>query len=399
MVGVTLAAIEDNTLWLAQAGSQTRCYRVRGRRPAQLLSRDNRIPLGRQASLPALEVMAHKLKTGDKLVLCSDGLYAGELVTPADMAKIARYADQKGAARHLSARAMGRNVRDNVTVLVSAYGSRRRLRLRPLLFDAFGVLAAVVIVTILAFVLIHSWQNAQRPPDLGRAVLAQGDMVGVEQFGVIGPGTQLETADSPVQINLQKRESSETSPTATAGFPFGPAASATATTDASYQTLKDVDIYFGSYTHANLAIIHMEGFIDRQVGMEEPVDLTEITLEQGQALILSKNPRTYYVSLGPADDSGSPRVVLEGADAALGADRQGDQATAYCLQGSCSIRLARQSVPFPPGSKISLRVGSTPLTSISPEALEVADVQLWYSLCSTWSGSFLEPPMCEDLLP
>jgi serine/threonine protein phosphatase PrpC len=380
MVGFTLAAIRNNKLSVIQAGSQTRLYRVHGERAALLLTKDNDHALGKSATMPALPLIQYQLRKGDKLVFCSDGLYAADLVTPSEIAKIDRYDDLKGAARHLSALAMGRNVIDNVTVVIAAYGHKSRWSPKILAFDALGILLAILIVTVIAGLILKATFQPPRPPDLGVAVLAEGSAIEVEQLQIIYPGKDVHASpDSPIQIRFKRRESAQSNIT---------------------QTIPNVDLILGDGARANLTSIDVQGFTEPNIGINDPTDLTEIRLYEGRALILSRDPRTFYVWLGKASGARAPRIVLRGAEAALGVDLEGQRANAYCLRGSCSLQLSQPEAGSDPFSKVSFPIDFPSVDGLVSIPVEDGDRSTWSDLCSTWQ---LDPEAisgaCELILP
>lgn len=371
MVGVTLAAIQADEAWMAQAGSQTRCYRVRGDRSASLLTSDNDIPLGRLPSTPISAVRTHKLRRGDKLVLCSDGLYAGNLVSPTDIAKIDRYKDVKGAARHLSALAMGRNVRDNVTVVVAAYGRKSALTFRLLTYFLFATIAATLIIAVVALALQQYFRLilTPRPPDWGVAVLAEGEAEQVEQFQTIEPVSDLNAEpDSPIHLSLKRCETLECKSTL---------------------TIPNIDLFFGPGAALNLAAIDVEGFTDPDRGIREPTNLTEVSLFRGKALLLSQRVHTFYVWFG-APGGRTPFIAIQRIPArvrilaSLGVKREGSQVNAYCLRGSCSINFGTNSIAFPSGTKTSFSIDDPGKVNYSFTPLDPADQEMWLSLCTAF---------------
>lgn len=380
LVGITLGAVRAGNLLVTQAGSQTRCYRVRGERAAVLLTSDNDSPLGKSDSAPAFPIAQYKLKKGDKLVFCTDGLFGSDLVSIAEIAKIDRYAEIKGAARHLSALAMGRNVSDNVTVAVVAYGFKKRWSPKVLVFDAIGILLAFVMLLGLTFAILRYTRILPRPPDLGIAVLAQGKAVEVEQLQIIYPGKDISaSADSPIQLRLKRRESLNSGVT---------------------ESIPNVDLIFSAGSSANLAAIDVQGFTDPLLGIKNPTNLTEIRMRDGKLLVLSRDARTFYVWLGESADKQAPLIVLQGAGAALGVDLQDGRANAYCLRGSCSLYLGRSTIPLDASSKISLAVDTRSSDSLRSVSLDDADRKSWMALCSTWQLESASASLaCQLLLP
>jgi len=380
IVGVTMAAIQADVVWLVQAGSQTRCYHVHGDRSAALLTNDNDFPLGRRQFFPHPVVGTYRLKRGDKLVLCSDGLFAEDLVSPGDIARIDRYREVKGAARHLSALAMGRNVRDNVTVVVAAYGRKSGLTLKLLPYYLLACAAATAIILIGVLVLQKILRPISRPPDFGVAVLVEGNATQVEPLQIIHPGSDVNAApDSPIHISLKRRESPESVVT---------------------QTIPNIDLYFGPGTATNLAAIDVEGFTDPARGIKESTNLAEVSLFEGEALLLSKQAHTFYIWLGLRDNSQTPFVIVRGLPAALGIERRESQISAYCLQGTCSIIREGKSTPIPPGAKMSFSLDDPGDSSFSSASLDLADWERWLSLCRTWQTDPEEiSEACSMLMP
>lgn len=375
-----MAAIQGDGAWLIQAGSQTRCYRVRGERSASLLTGDNDLPLGSRQSLPQQAVGTHRLRRGDKLVLCSDGLYAGDLVSPEDIARIDRYREVKGAARHLSALAMGRNVRDNVTVVVAAYGRKSSLTLKLLAYLLLASAAAGLIILMSGLGLLQFLRPITRPLDLGVAVLAEGYAVQVEPLQSIKPGSDLNAApDSPIRLSFKRRVSLESPVT---------------------EAIPDIDLYFGPGASFNLAAIDVQGFTDPAHGIKEPVNLAEVTLMEGQALLLSRQDHTFYVWPGARGNPRTPYAVMQGNPAALGVERRGSQVSATCLAGSCSIRAGKKPTPVPAGSTASFTLDGQGDPTISLAPAGPAEREKWLSLCSTWqTDPESMPEACGMLIP
>jgi hypothetical protein len=83
-------------------------------------------------------------------------------------------------------------------------------------------------------------------------------------------------------------------------------------------------------------------------------------------------------------------------------DHQDGQATAYCLRGSCSIRLGQKLASFDPGTRIALETG----TAASLEALaggiplSAQDFATWSGLClASYSTPDLARDACQALAP
>jgi len=379
-VGITLGAIQGDMVWLIQAGSQTRCYRVRRENSVAVLTSENDSPLGRHTALPSLPVESHKLKRGDKLIFCTDGLFAGDLVTPADLGRIDRYQDIKGASRHLSATAMGRNVNDNVTVVVAAYGHKSRWPVRVLIFDLLGVIAAILIIAVVAGLIANFTRVPPRPPDLGIAVLAEGQAVQVEPFQIIYPGSDINAMpDSTLHLILKRRASLQSGLTT---------------------TIPGVDLYLGRNAFANLTSLDVQGYMDAQNGVLAPTNLTELRLYSGSLLLLSRQERTFYVRPAEAGLAEALFMVLKGSEAALGVTREENSVEAYCLRGSCSLHAGRDFAPLTSGSKVSFPNGSTTLDHLSLAPMEEADWKAWQELCTALQGDLQNSPAsCQMAMP
>ena len=160
-----------------------------------------------------------------------------------------------------------------------------------------------------------------RPPDLGIAVLAEGEAAEVEQFQTIYPGTDITaTSASRLHLQLKRRVSLDSGLTA---------------------TIPNVDLYLGAGSFANLSSLDVQGFMDAQNGILQPTNLTEIRLNRGSALILSQADRIFYVWLDENENPRQPLIILKGDKAALGITREGGLVNAFCLEGSCSIHSGR----------------------------------------------------------
>jgi serine/threonine protein phosphatase PrpC len=363
LVGITMAAIQSDAVWLIQAGAQTRCYRVRTKKSVDPLTTDNDHLLGKRPSLPGIPTESHKLKRGDKLVFCTDGLFAGDLVTAADLGKIDRYQDVKGAARHLSAFAMGRNVSDNVTVVVAAYGRKRGWPLRVLAFDLLGVILAILIVTVVGTIIANYARILPRPPDLGIAVLAGGRAVQVEQLQIIYPGSDINASpESSVRLSLKRRESLQSGLT---------------------ESIPSVSLFLGKGTFANLTSLDVQGFMDAQNGIIQPTDLTELRLNSGSILLLSQSARTFYVWPGETTGQAAPLIILKSDEAALGVTREGSRITAYCMRGTCSIHSGKNSAPLPAASKIFFSSVDPSVEGLVASSMDQTDWETWLELCTS----------------
>jgi protein phosphatase len=125
-VSASLAAavLRDQSLVIVSAGT-SRVILIRNGEPLALTvghpANDEPAPaLGLEPDLSLPIPPALKVRRGDVLVLCTDGLY--EVVEDAAIARIAKSAGPQEAAERLVALANGRAGRDNMTVVVVAIG-------------------------------------------------------------------------------------------------------------------------------------------------------------------------------------------------------------------------------------------------------------------------------------
>jgi serine/threonine protein phosphatase PrpC len=223
-VAVTALAVRGNRYHLASAGHTSAFLIHEGR--VRLLNPGTNHPLGLSGS-PQIQTNASNgdlLNPGDQIVLASDALTRINLedgkpfVDPKDLPAYVEGNSPREAARHIVSIAMGRDVDDNLSVIVIQTPGKRQGG--PKLW----ILAAAFVALVLLGALIVLGLNRDRtdemlePVDHGYSVVLSGSVFvvtgegegkPVEKLGTIPPLAEVE-AQEPAHLRLQSAFDSST---------------------------------------------------------------------------------------------------------------------------------------------------------------------------------------------
>jgi serine/threonine protein phosphatase PrpC len=363
-VAATALAIRGNRLYLASVGHGG-VYRVRAGKTT-LLNHPEPVLLGGtgQPEVWIGEREGLALRPGDQIVLATDGLTQispednRPYVNPGDFAGYLEGNKALEAARHLVSIALGRDVGDNVSVVVlQVAGKQGGLSLRPLA----GLLIVAAAVVAGGWLAYRWWQgrSVAPPPDFGYAVVVRGSVrvrladagddsgQAVGELGTIPAGGHL-TASEDTRLALQ-------------------------TTYSGPIDLSPLSFYLVSGTALDLT--RLDSHPDPLVrGQEDLSGTTALTLESGQVLMVRGSGG--WGSQIHAQDTISG-FAGPGA-AALGVSLTSQGLVVDCLRGQCSLQ-AQVSPPllFGAGQQASVE-GATPVVR---GAIPADASQAWDTLC------------------
>jgi serine/threonine protein phosphatase PrpC len=361
-VAAMALAIWGNRLYLASVGHGG-AYRVRAGKTT-LLNHPEPVLLG-GTSQPEVWIGEREgltLQPGDQIILATDGLTQispednRPYVNPGDFAGYLEGNKALEAARHLVSIALGRDVGDNVSVVVlQVAGKQGGPSLRPLA----GLLIVAAALVAGGWLAYRWWQGRSLPPppDFGYAVVVRGwvrlaeasDGSGqiVRELGTIPAGRHL-TAWEDARLALQ-------------------------TTYSGPIDLSPLSFYLVSGTALDLT--RLDSHPDPSVhGQEDLSGTTALTLESGQVLMVRSGGG--WGSQIHAQDTISG-FAGPGA-AALGVSLTSQGLVVDCLRGQCSLQ-AQDSAPilFGAGQQASIE-GATPVVR---GALPADASRAWDTLC------------------
>jgi serine/threonine protein phosphatase PrpC len=388
-VGITIIAInKDNLLHIGQAGQLTRAYLVQKNQEEIItfLSESDDC-LGDKPTQADFKVNQFKgpIKRGERIVICSDGLFEppedGQTTRETiekvrvkirtEIPIVGQYDEIRGSARHLSSIAKGLDVRDDITVVVLGLGRKSAKPSKNIL--AAGIAAMALLLVVLA-VLTLPPQQPPRPPDLGLAVLFSGNASSVDpqtgsqksiaQFSLIDPGTTLLVSnESPIELKLKRR--TDIQGTNTVG-------------------ISGVDLYLSEQSEASLTTLDMASLSGDKPTDPLLLNLTEITLNKGQLLIVSDGSRKYTVLIPSQKKDKNIQVVLaSGGAGILGVRLQVPNLEIYCLQGTCQfIPIKGETVTLLSPGETNIDTSNFSVLSVNVSVID-ADWQIWNSICNS----------------
>ena len=309
------------------------------------------------------------LLVGDKVILCTDGLY--NMAGIEEISVIERYDNPTFSAKHLTSIAMGRNVDENASAGVINYGKRLKLFTSPALLA--GAIALVVILAVALALLLRKPQVIQLPEDLGVAVHVSGQLYQVnpadgsasllEDYAVINPGTRLAVnASDPVHLKLKTR---------------------VLATNAT-ENITGVNLFLAGDSDIVLTNLDYARLIDDEPAPAEILDQTTIDLRRGSILVQNEDTaRKYTILFTSADGENAMTFTLVQPNidrGMIGVTRSGEQAEVYCLAGTCLISVGEETVPVLEGTKVVISLGNIQPGALTSMEISAEEQGYWGSL-------------------
>lgn len=362
-VGATVVAIHRGRLFFAHSG-HTMAALVREGETTQITrSVDHLLGSSATPRIQTGDPRGIATQAGDRVVLASDGLTR---ISPEDgypfvrMDKIATYVEGSApleAARHLISLALGRDVDDNVSVVVIQVRGER-VRTSPMTV-LIALIALAVMLTLGALGISRLRSERTLPPvDYGYAVLVQGsagvmDEEGtrvVETVGYLGtiPSGSRIISHEDIRLALE-------------------------TTFEGLNNLSGTYFYLDRDTHIQLTSLDPHG---DPTSTDEIVSetLTVVNLISGRLMVVRDEwDRELHITW-----NGITAVLIGEGTGALGVRDDGEKLFIDCLQGRCkSIVLNGESALLAGGQRCEIIQG----TEIKVEDLSGNSFQEWNALC------------------
>jgi serine/threonine protein phosphatase PrpC len=223
-VAVTALAIRGNRYYLASAG-HTKAFLIHEGRVRSLNPGVNHsLGLSGSPQIQTNDSGGNLLSPGDQIVLASDGLTrinpedGKPFVDPKDLPSYVEGNSPREAARHIVSIAMGRDVDDNLSVIVIQTPGKRPGGHKLWMFAA-AFLAVVLLGALIVLALNRDGTDeTMEKVDHGYAVIlsgsvfivtAEGESKPVEKLGTIPPLAEVE-AQEPTRLRLQSAIDSST---------------------------------------------------------------------------------------------------------------------------------------------------------------------------------------------
>jgi hypothetical protein len=362
LLSFSLTIIEGPLLHMVSYGGHTRLYLVRRGKAQQLSTTPVPRNTGVSGQVTSSEVEAGysslPLLVGDKVILCTDGLY--NMAGIEEISVIERYDNPTFSAKHLTSIAMGRNVDENASAGVINYGKRLKLFTSPALIA--GGIGLVVILAVALALLLRKPQVIQLPEDLGLAVHVSGQLYQVNpadnsssllpDYSIVNPGTRLKVDSTEiVHLKLKKRVLATN----------------------STENINNVDLFLADGSEVILTSLDYARQVDGEPAAAELLDRTTIELLNGSFVVVTRDgTRKYSVVMRGAEDEGTVSFNLLQPNAEfgmIGVLREGDQVGVYCLAGSCELSVDREAVPILQGNRTLFYLGN-----FQPKSLEISAI-------------------------
>jgi len=363
-VAVTVVAIKNGRIFLAHAGT-TSAYVIREGNVTSL-TRTNRELLG-DSHPPQITTNSSKgevLHSGDSIVLCSDGLTQinpedGKcFVDPGEFPSLISDNTPREAARHIISIAMGRDVTDNVSVIVIQAPQKREGGKRLWVF----AVAFMILGMIIALLILTSRQNGTdvtiEPVDYGYAVVLSGSVFAetsesgrktVEKLGTVPPSSEVEALDR-TRLTLQSNQESSTDVTL-------------------------ISIYLSSGSKVQIRSVDAMQDVDGTGSRFQRIP-TKLAYLDGAVLVLrSGGGRRLQVEAG--DVHGSMPGV---GRAIIGVRTFEEMIQVDCIQGSCAYELAGGEITQLQAGQ-SLTIAQNSDEPIGANAMDFEDLAFWDDLC------------------
>lgn len=363
-VGVTAAAVRHGHIYYASAGG-----------PGFYLVADGECrPIEPRRSLPLSPVRAASVRTGPKeglrfdseaqLIIASSSVVAD---SPEDGRPYVELKDIPGyvsgnppmeAARHLISIALGRDVPEDISVIVlQATGRRKPARAILAILVALVVIASLIAVGDFAVRRLASTIPSQAYADYGYAVLVDGDIL-----------MQSSDASQAGPIRLQRLET----------IPAGSRILAQVDSRLGVQTtfegpsdLSSVSLHLSAGSIVQLSWLDLrDGETD---GQGAPVS-TMVTLDSG-AILLRRGDGSRWTQIRSGDTTAA---FSPPGPAALAVVADANETLIECLVGGCVLQIGQQPPVFidAPG-RVEVRNGAAgEVGSLSED-----DILTWNALC------------------
>jgi hypothetical protein len=362
VVAATAIAIRNKRIYVAHAG-HTSAFLVR-KGGTSLLTKPHNDPLGSSVS-PEIETgdpNGMALDPADSIVLASDGLSKRNIedgkpfVNSEELSSYVEGNAPREAARHLVSLAMGRDVDDNVSVIV-IQPRKRQINQKSIWKLAAIPIGLLIVVAVIA--LARSLVPQEAPvvtTDFGYAVLISGsasmrtidgESVSVSRLSTIPPKSSISATEN-TRLAL---ESSEVT-----------------TTD-----LSSVLIYLASDSRVQLLSIDTHQFSESEE-RNNLVLQTTFTLDLGRVLLL-RGSGTRSIQILFTDGAAS---MVGSGHAAMAVDFGPGEVVVDCLQGNCEFKeTSGEPISLQPGFSISLNRGDLG----NPEEVRESSLLFWDELC------------------
>ena len=360
LVAATVVAIRNSRLYVAHTG-HSMAFLVRDGKTTPLTqTNDNMLGSSIQIKIESTDPKVEALKPEDRIVLASDGLtrIIQEDGLPAvDPAKIAAYVEGNtplDAARHLISIAMGRDVEDNVSVIVIKQNGRTvgKAKRWPLIAISLALVALLALA-----IRSTSWFQEEQIPELsdfGYAVIisgsasvhtAEGENLSAAKLSTI-PALATLTVNEPTRLALLSNNS--------------------ATTDITF-----VLLFLSPGSTLQLLSVDPQPSIQ---GVNDRNHQTVLSLVVGRLLIVRDGgSRAIQVNL----EDGSASISGFGP-AVLGIEQSGSSTLVQCLQGNCTFAgIDEDATALQARHRVSLIGGK----ASAPEPLAEQAVSSWNTLC------------------
>jgi hypothetical protein len=373
-VGVMAVAARHGRLFFASAGGTG----------AYIVAQGACKPISPRRSQPLPPFGASSVKTGPKegvrldpdaqLILASSSLLAESpedgrpYVEPKDIPGYVSGNPPMEAARHLISIALGRDVAEDVAVIVIHASGRRKVG-RAAQVIALGLVAVVSLVAVGAFALqqLAPRISPQTSADYGYAVLVNGDILAQAAGG---------TQSGPIRI-----QRFETIPAGSRILAQTDSRLGIQTTHEGPSDLSTLAVYISAGSIVQLTWLDLrDGAIEADP--DQPAERTLIALDSG-AILLRRSDGSRWTQVRVGDTTAAFSPPGPGALAVLS---DSSETSIECLVGGCVLQVGQTTPVFveAPG-RVQVRDGAAGVA----ELLTADDLAVWNALCGD----------CLDIMP
>ena len=361
-ISFSLVAIENAFMHTISMGDRTKMFLVKKGKTEEVLPRvESQVS---DMADPARGYTKHDLLKGDKVILCTDGLFT-MLHGKDELNVIDRYDMPTFSAKHLNSLAKGRNVEDCVTTGVINYGTKRAIK--NVTYYIFGGIA----ILLIAMFFILRKPVTPLPEDLGVAIPISGEIfviddntntqIKLDDFEAINPSSYLVTGDTESSLLRLKTRNLATNTT---------------------ENITGVSIYASSSSEFSMTSINYAEMVEGEPSPENLLDQTTIELMDGSLLFLNESSaRTYIFQFSTEEQKYATLFSLlpSSNTGVLAAKRDGNQVVLYCFSGDCSVTANEEIKTVPSMSKVSIDLSEELPKDLNYEQISDED---WIE----WSG-------------